>query len=906
MNLNISEINREKINNSQDPILKHNPKIRRKIPKTPDIQNINYKKNTQNSQRRKISTYSLEPNSNFQPLTLTKEENQNDYYDILYKKYLITISKYEQIVSELSNINKKLESNSGKLEELKEKLKKLREEKKQKQIDIVNLLSNKESLEEIYKNKIYYLVKKKDLKSNQKIDNIDEIWENTHKITDSESFRIDEEKELEINIDEIKKSEKKKFIEQVINFAEDILQKNEDEFNNKIKEKINLAYKVFYNEINCCSITIDSIVANFFSRIGVFISNHSLGNYSELIINKFLRYLLKMNSIGIEIFHVIKFLNKRYKEYKNEIKGHINNYIKKNENLVEKKNDLEKRREELENKIEKKKENLKNLEKNKDSKEFENNMYVNITSDSLYSFENVNNFRKHNTFKLKKNNIINNSKNENLYNNFNKISNYRDKYYVVKSENNNIEKKEQIYEYNNKNIRKNKTKLNRENNQKEENNEINKIETNKDIEDINIALNKKINNKGKKINANKILKIKNNKVNELGQENQKNKSLKETVVTNNNINIENNISQINSDLNNNLKEIGKNSTINVNNLFINNDIKIKNINDIINSPENDNNFDKNNLKEKSEIKSDNSRIYYSKKKIENMKINKNNNSNNVMKGIVVNNNNNSISKKENNIMNYKKSNNLEKEINNSNTNLNFSIIKKPQYNKNIYIINNINNSDNSYNNVQFTKVNNSKFKQKNENKINDYNYNKKSFEKNNKNLNNKNNNTDNNKKKVINETKGEKSNQSYNFHDIFHPQNKQRTINNKLLNNLNFENIKLIPIKNLSNLKLNNISNSPSLSLQPTKKNKIIFRKNNTLELKNNNNTKDEISINKVRKKLTDNNINNISNRDNNNLKINFKEQSSNNDKIKISKIPISSLNNRIYTSNNEGKKYLK
>jgi hypothetical protein len=44
-----------------------------------------------------------------------------------------------------------------------------------------------------------------------------------------------------------------------------------------------------------------------------------------------------MNSIGIEIFHVIKFLNKRYKEYKNEIKGHINNYIKKNENLIEKK-----------------------------------------------------------------------------------------------------------------------------------------------------------------------------------------------------------------------------------------------------------------------------------------------------------------------------------------------------------------------------------------------------------------------------------------------------------------------------------------------------------------------------------------------------------------------------------------
>ena len=397
---NISGENRD---NSQKPISKRNIKIK-EFPKTPEMlydddnEQKNNRQNTLNQERRKISI-NIEPNYYFHPLTLSMEENNNNTYDILHKKHLITISKYEQNISELSIINKKLDENIQKTTQLKENLKKLKEEKKQKQNDIVNLLSKKESLEEIYKNKIYYLNENKELKTSN---NLIENNAKSLKYTDNENYQIEKEAELEIKIEEIKKSDKKKFFEQIISFTEDIFQKNEEEFINKIKEKINLAYKVFYTEINSSSsFSLESIIPNFFSRIGVYISNYSLGNYSESNINKFLRYLLKINSISIEIFQVIKFLNKKYKEKKIEIKEQINNLNKKNENLNEKRKNLEKVINDLEIKIEKNKENIQNLEQNKDKLEIENNNKLNNTLDNLLTKSNLSHHRKHKIMNIK-------------------------------------------------------------------------------------------------------------------------------------------------------------------------------------------------------------------------------------------------------------------------------------------------------------------------------------------------------------------------------------------------------------------------------------------------------------------------------------------------------------------------
>lgn len=81
----------------------------------------------------------------------------------------------------------------------------------------------------------------------------------------------------------------------------------------------------------------ESIISHFFSRIGLFISNHCLGLYSEKNINKFLRYILRINSIEVQISQMMKFLDKKYKEQKIGIKNQIKNLKEKIENLKEKK-----------------------------------------------------------------------------------------------------------------------------------------------------------------------------------------------------------------------------------------------------------------------------------------------------------------------------------------------------------------------------------------------------------------------------------------------------------------------------------------------------------------------------------------------------------------------------------------
>ena len=105
--------------------------------------------------------------------------NELDYKDFLKKKHLFIVSKYEQIVLLSSDIYKKIENNLNTIKELENQLKQLKEEKKKKQNDIVNYLSNKESLEEIYKNKLRYIIKQKNkIKENELNLHLDKEQEN--------------------------------------------------------------------------------------------------------------------------------------------------------------------------------------------------------------------------------------------------------------------------------------------------------------------------------------------------------------------------------------------------------------------------------------------------------------------------------------------------------------------------------------------------------------------------------------------------------------------------------------------------------------------------------------------------------------------------------------------------------
>ena len=361
LNASLENSNPEKMNISEDVIPKYDSKTVSKRGIEREIIDL-----YNNRRRSRISVYN--PKSHFNPSNLEGnspyEFNDIDNLDMLQKKYLFIISKYEMILKESSNMNKTLEENANLVEELNNDLIKLKEEKKKKQKDIVNYLSNKESLEEFYKNKLSYLINQNNedkSKFEEKEININlDTLKNQNQI-ERQLYDIGNEKEMLIKIEDIKKSDKNKFTDQVIAFAEEILQrKGEEEIINKIKSKIKIAYNIFFSEISS-NANNDSIISHFFSRIGLYISNLSLGLYSETNVNKFLRYLLKINSTNVEIFHIMKFLNKKYKEQKDTMKNKVINLKKKNELLKEKKNQNDKKVEKYEKIIEKNKELIKNL-----------------------------------------------------------------------------------------------------------------------------------------------------------------------------------------------------------------------------------------------------------------------------------------------------------------------------------------------------------------------------------------------------------------------------------------------------------------------------------------------------------------------------------------------------------------
>jgi hypothetical protein len=81
--------------------------------------------------------------------------NKKNYEQYMFQKnYLISKTQYNKIISSLSDIEIKLRENNALIDKYNNDLNNLKQTKKKKQEEIVELLSNKESLEEIYQNKI--------------------------------------------------------------------------------------------------------------------------------------------------------------------------------------------------------------------------------------------------------------------------------------------------------------------------------------------------------------------------------------------------------------------------------------------------------------------------------------------------------------------------------------------------------------------------------------------------------------------------------------------------------------------------------------------------------------------------------------------------------------------------------
>ena len=350
VDLNNSSINNSSINNPpfSSSFLKENPK------------NIKQILNDNNSSKND----DLLPVLNILNEQSSPKENKANNLNIIYNN----------LKEKQSIINNEIMENIKTIEKLKNSLSKLKSEKNDKKLEVVNFLSNKESLDEIYNNYMDYLKnKKRENKGKYK----------KYKNSKPNPFENQDEDTFEILISEIKEIDVNKFIEQTFNFVEEIFDNPSQQMKLSLKDIIDKSYSQFNKEISISQfLDTYSIVSNFFLRISIFLSNESNGKYSETIINLFLRCLLKMNSINVKNEKLINYMNTKYKEEKEKLKEEIYLLEQKNEILNKNKILLQNQIKDIDWQIhiEKNKEYFKmnenNYNINKVEKE-ENNAYLN-------------------------------------------------------------------------------------------------------------------------------------------------------------------------------------------------------------------------------------------------------------------------------------------------------------------------------------------------------------------------------------------------------------------------------------------------------------------------------------------------------------------------------------------------
>ena len=348
-------------NNKQISAVNDDQDKNQKLPST-----LNEKSDTNSSDGKKKKNESFEEED--EAILYNDDDEENEIID----EYELMEDKKLRAMDDIKNMEERIKNNEKKIEELKNNLTILKEEKNKKQNDIMNLLSNKESLEEIYKNQLYSLNNTNNNSSGSNnfnenttlandINNLNNLMNDNsviglnsnHNITilDNEILNTDEEN-FKIELKEIKESEKDKFIEQVINMFEDIFKKKDENINKSITNIIKNSYELFINnnEENNDENNNEISVMNFFGKISLFIWNQNTSKFTESKINLLLRYLLKINYINTKLTKYLKFVNKKYKEKKRQILDLIDSLEKKNLSLKEKIARLENKLKEYEEK----------------------------------------------------------------------------------------------------------------------------------------------------------------------------------------------------------------------------------------------------------------------------------------------------------------------------------------------------------------------------------------------------------------------------------------------------------------------------------------------------------------------------------------------------------------------------
>ena len=342
---------------------------------------------------------------NFKKINDSLNENKKVEINDNYKEskiknkieYKIIEEKIRKTQKDMDNVKKNIEKLNKKMIDMKNNLSDLNKKKYENESEIKNLISNKETLEEMYNTEIIFIKNEKNEKMSSKDKNINNININ---------ISLEEIKNININIFKLQIKELLKIL-----FKNEIDKNNNinnDLFINSILNLILQEYNNFYHKIVNISKCPNKMIQDFFINISEIILNQNKSRYTISSISSLLHYLIKLNCISQKIENFKNYVKKDYQCKTQEI----------NEQLIELTMSLiifENQKHEILTLTSKLKEQLKNLEKN------ENNNEINIKDNN-----NLKNIIKYNTKKcniidnkiLKQNNI-NNVINLNK-NNFNK------------------------------------------------------------------------------------------------------------------------------------------------------------------------------------------------------------------------------------------------------------------------------------------------------------------------------------------------------------------------------------------------------------------------------------------------------------------------------------------------------
>ena len=303
-----------------------------------------------------------------------KEKKIKDIYSKKGDIYKISYEKIEQIISkkkdidELKNVSIEfnttdhierqiknfLEENLMKKNEIKERLLMLKEEKISENENIINLISEKESLEEM--TKIYLQNLNSALNTSNGGNSI--IHE---KLSFSQSFSNNQEIEFDLFYFQISQIDINKCCIEITNtlskyFFSNFLINDYNEDDIFINSKKNLLFNIIQNSlIDIINLNQNSISNN---EIQILLKDLSKKIVSELKLNfpfqkilNLIKYIIKLNYLEIIIKNNLIFLNKDYKQIKKdnkkkliEIQAEINNLISKHDEINLKLSQIEERK----------------------------------------------------------------------------------------------------------------------------------------------------------------------------------------------------------------------------------------------------------------------------------------------------------------------------------------------------------------------------------------------------------------------------------------------------------------------------------------------------------------------------------------------------------------------------------